>query len=503
MAPATSLSDFETNHLVSLSPASPGCPICKVACDSEDPAVRVKSCDHVFGKLCLLEWLKANDTCPICRKKLIRSRAYEGPVRDDLIIRMMINLNEPATILIYQGNEIITQISEEEVWLVEERLLAVVSDFPQYSVRLQAGPVKCVYLSIYLHESAVDVSTEHLSEEQIGTVPEFDLDWQTVSGMIGAGFQRWLNNSMKMMIVESWSGRRNGFELQVYDPAVHESVIRADGSWSDVLRFGTALGEEETLVGDNDFPERVDDFPEVVMDDDDEDLVLETVPPQLLARISDMLNLAALLEPQEEADGEARRLSLSSEFGAFLLHYGRAEEETNNAIFKENDTSSLPNPLLSDDDHNSDAESMHFQGSSEERLHSAEMPTTVPEAEEEREQYYNADGTPMDPDSDNNSSFAPDIEENVTSGDAQGLWKDFDWSIEEGIECTSSEDPSDPVPPCNSGSPAEQTPNEVSDATSSVKKHRSCCCFGPLKNKVQEAFARLTGRCCIGLVPKM
>jgi hypothetical protein len=130
------------------------------------------------------------------------------------------------------------------------------------------------------------------------------------------------------------------------------------------------------------------------------------------------------------------------------------------------------------------------------------MLIAAPEAEEESEQYYNADRTPMDPDSDNDSTFSPTLGEETAKGDAEELWKDFDWSIEESIERTSGEASPDPVLPRNSDSPEEQVTNEVSDDSPSVKEQRLCGCLGPLKNKVQEAFAQVTGR-RVGLVPKM
>ncbi|KAF7951856.1 hypothetical protein EAE96_007154 [Botrytis aclada] len=40
---------------------------------SHDPhhaAVKIKKCEHIFGRRCITQWLKENDTCPMCRCKL-------------------------------------------------------------------------------------------------------------------------------------------------------------------------------------------------------------------------------------------------------------------------------------------------------------------------------------------------------------------------------------------------------------------------------------------------
>ncbi|TGO21388.1 hypothetical protein BPAE_0222g00010 [Botrytis paeoniae] len=49
--------------------------------DSEDPiiisnephqaAVKMKTCGHVFGRRCITQWLKENNTCPMCRRKVL------------------------------------------------------------------------------------------------------------------------------------------------------------------------------------------------------------------------------------------------------------------------------------------------------------------------------------------------------------------------------------------------------------------------------------------------
>ncbi|KAK6460865.1 hypothetical protein DFJ63DRAFT_336789 [Scheffersomyces coipomensis] len=40
--------------------------------------VKMPSCDHIFGKTCIVEWLKANVSCPLCRSE-VEALVEEGP----------------------------------------------------------------------------------------------------------------------------------------------------------------------------------------------------------------------------------------------------------------------------------------------------------------------------------------------------------------------------------------------------------------------------------------
>jgi len=48
------------------------CSICLETFDEKHPIVRINTpnCQHVFGKPCIENWLKDNDTCPACRTVL-------------------------------------------------------------------------------------------------------------------------------------------------------------------------------------------------------------------------------------------------------------------------------------------------------------------------------------------------------------------------------------------------------------------------------------------------
>ncbi|KAF7852585.1 uncharacterized protein EAF02_012172 [Botrytis sinoallii] len=37
--------------------------------ESHHTAVKIKKCGHIFGRRCITQWLKDNNTCPMCRRK--------------------------------------------------------------------------------------------------------------------------------------------------------------------------------------------------------------------------------------------------------------------------------------------------------------------------------------------------------------------------------------------------------------------------------------------------
>lgn len=59
------------------------CPICHDALSKTERPVQVRNnanCTHVFGYKCLTEWLRQNNTCPMCRTALyIKSEPSRGP----------------------------------------------------------------------------------------------------------------------------------------------------------------------------------------------------------------------------------------------------------------------------------------------------------------------------------------------------------------------------------------------------------------------------------------
>ncbi|RIA96346.1 hypothetical protein C1645_673826, partial [Glomus cerebriforme] len=50
------------------------CPIClehfSLSTEQEHDPVRQMPCGHVFCESCLFQWLRQNNTCPLCRKEI-------------------------------------------------------------------------------------------------------------------------------------------------------------------------------------------------------------------------------------------------------------------------------------------------------------------------------------------------------------------------------------------------------------------------------------------------
>lgn len=90
------VTEFVDNHLTTINEELPErCPLCwSDDFNDEHPAVRISSntrcghhqisCNHVFGRPCLLEmWLHTDvsnrNTCPICRRELYYIPSYDRP----------------------------------------------------------------------------------------------------------------------------------------------------------------------------------------------------------------------------------------------------------------------------------------------------------------------------------------------------------------------------------------------------------------------------------------
>ena len=64
-------------------------------------AVRVGVCGHVYGKVCLIEWLKTGNSCPIC-KRVLFPKLDDEPISEadvDSVIDALRHLFDEATIV--------------------------------------------------------------------------------------------------------------------------------------------------------------------------------------------------------------------------------------------------------------------------------------------------------------------------------------------------------------------------------------------------------------------
>lgn len=70
--------NFKNCHVARTSPASTStkpnnifsCPICCTEFSTGETAVAL-SCKHLYHEECIMEWLKAENTCPICKKYVL------------------------------------------------------------------------------------------------------------------------------------------------------------------------------------------------------------------------------------------------------------------------------------------------------------------------------------------------------------------------------------------------------------------------------------------------
>lgn len=49
------------------------CPVCLLVFEEGEKISRSRNCIHKFHKQCIYEWLKRNDTCPLCRRDVFTS----------------------------------------------------------------------------------------------------------------------------------------------------------------------------------------------------------------------------------------------------------------------------------------------------------------------------------------------------------------------------------------------------------------------------------------------
>ncbi len=60
------------------------CPICCIDFEVGEKVVDVSSCLHTFHEQCIVDWLKKNITCPMCRGVAWKSNLREREQQQDL-----------------------------------------------------------------------------------------------------------------------------------------------------------------------------------------------------------------------------------------------------------------------------------------------------------------------------------------------------------------------------------------------------------------------------------
>lgn len=76
--PLASFQDFLDHGFTEVSTTHDLCDICLNDFTNNDPAVqilKISGCRHIFGRECILVWLAAHNSCPLCRAVLIQPSA--------------------------------------------------------------------------------------------------------------------------------------------------------------------------------------------------------------------------------------------------------------------------------------------------------------------------------------------------------------------------------------------------------------------------------------------
>ncbi|OAL02264.1 hypothetical protein IQ06DRAFT_346852 [Phaeosphaeriaceae sp. SRC1lsM3a] len=76
--PLASFQDFLDHGFTEVSTTHDLCDICLNNFTNNDPAVqilKISGCRHIFGRECILVWLAAHNSCPLCRAVLIQPSA--------------------------------------------------------------------------------------------------------------------------------------------------------------------------------------------------------------------------------------------------------------------------------------------------------------------------------------------------------------------------------------------------------------------------------------------
>ncbi|ODV78350.1 uncharacterized protein CANTADRAFT_35360, partial [Suhomyces tanzawaensis NRRL Y-17324] len=67
--------------------------------------VKMPSCDHIFGKSCIIEWLKSNVSCPLCREE-VEAKKNDPKLKrlNQIRASMFHNFNDPNDVVNHLAN---------------------------------------------------------------------------------------------------------------------------------------------------------------------------------------------------------------------------------------------------------------------------------------------------------------------------------------------------------------------------------------------------------------
>jgi len=274
MAGATSRSDFEANQLnpmpVDGDSDADDCPIHHGPYDASDPPVRITTCNHTFGRHCLLAWLQTSNTCPLCRAVLFPLPGSSIAERDlHIVINMALPNPSPLStrITIFEAASEIEELSEEEIHQVHLRLDRAwqlwSNNRPDHHNSLEGALEMTIYPSGMLLFNNVNVV------EQLLLRPGHLWDWSVIRHVLHCAFDDWLACYMGIGLVQLPDGfwrvaRRNDMEIERVErgfavgeelqvemvdslPEMHEDVENLD-AFQD-----PANGEEWQAVMDSGF----------------------------------------------------------------------------------------------------------------------------------------------------------------------------------------------------------------------------------------------------------
>jgi hypothetical protein len=224
MTSATSLSDFKTNHLVPTAQNSDSntdtCPIHRGPYCASDPPVCITSCNHTFGRTCLLTWLESSNTCPLCRRTLFPCPA-EVPPRDlRIVVTMPLPARTARLVVTHNGTE--TQdLREQELQEVRYRLERAWDLWIGFRSNMYVG---CVgVLTVETWSTGILVfGNERVEERDYGSSWE---GWEPTRNAVWGAFETWAGELGVNSLPGELSGleRRNGMEIE-RDGVVGEDV---------------------------------------------------------------------------------------------------------------------------------------------------------------------------------------------------------------------------------------------------------------------------------------